>query len=309
MFSSLLPDLRVFLQAASRPLIVILGPTGAGKTGLSLKLARECKGEIVNADSRQIYREMDIGTNKVLPAEMNGIPHHLLSFKDPDEVFTVAEYKNMAVGTIDEILTRKHIPFLVGGTGLYINAVAFNYTIPEILPDYELRALLEKELEEKGNLFVHERLRQLDPIEAQKIHPNQKRYLVRALEIALKGSRKSEIAKKEKPLFDCFFIGLDIPRDVLYKRIDQRVEEMFEKGLLEEVRSLLEKGYDQKAHAMNGIGYKEVLTYLRGEISFRECKASIAQNTRHYAKRQGTWFRRIEGVQWVTVLESGKLAE
>lgn len=296
---SLSRDIQSFLQTTSRPLIVILGPTGSGKTGLSLELAKEFHGEVINADSRQIYRGMDIGTNKILPDEMDGIPHHLLSFKNPDEIFTVAEYKKLAVSTIESILKSGKIPFLVGGTGLYINAVALNYTIPEVAPDYALRAELEKELAEKGNLFLHERLMQLDPMEAEKIHPNQKRYLVRALEIALKGEKKSDTAKKEKPLFDCFFIGMDIPRQELYKRIDQRVGEMFEKGLIEEVQSLLQKGYDEKSHAMNGIGYKEVLAHVRGEISVEECKDLIAKNTRHYAKRQGTWFRRIEGVRWI----------
>lgn len=292
-------SIRDFLKKAHKPLIVILGPTGSGKTALSLQLAKKFHGEIVNADSRQIYDQMDIGTNKILPAEMQKVPHHLLSFKKPNEIFTVSEYKKQAVTTIQDILARKKIPFLVGGTGLYVSAVCLNYDIPDIPPDYALRAQWEKEIKIKGAAFLHQKLRKLDPAEAKKIHPNQTRYLMRALEIALSGRKKSVTATKKKPLFDCFFIGLEIPREELYQRLDERVEKMFQAGLLQEVEQLIKEGYGEKAHAMNGIGYREVLQYLKGEISLEKAKELIKQHTRHFAKRQMTWFRRLSEVQWI----------
>jgi tRNA dimethylallyltransferase len=284
-----------FLSHATYPLLVILGPTGCGKTALSLSLAQQFHGEVINADSRQIYKGMDIGTNKITLPEMKGIPHHLFSFKNPDEVYTVAEYKRDAVEAISDIHARKHIPFLVGGTGLYINSVALNYDIPRVEPDWDLR----KGLEEQSSAQLHEQLMQSDPDEAKKIHPHQKRYLIRALEIALTGKKKSEIAKKDQPVYDCFFIGIDVERKVLYKRLEDRVDQMVKNGLLEEVKKLLQAGYNEQSHAMNGIGYKEILAYLEGHIALDEAVDLIKKNTRHFAKRQMTWFRRIPDVHWV----------
>jgi len=286
-----------FLAHTSSPLIVLLGPTGCGKTALSLLLAQQFHGEVINADSRQIYKGMDIGTNKITPQEMQGIPHHLFSFKNPDEIYTVAEYKRDAINIIDTIIHRKHVPFLVGGTGLYVNAVVFNYDIPRIEPNWDLR----KGLEEQSSEQLHEQLMQLDPQEAQKIHPHQKRYLIRALEIALTGKKKSEIAKKKQPLYDALLIGIEVPRRTLYQRLDERVEQMVKNGLLEEVKQLLQAGYDEQSHAMNGIGYKEMLAYLAGHITFGEAVDLIKKNTRHFAKRQMTWFRRLPNVHWVAL--------
>ncbi len=297
---NIISEIQGFLDGAVKPLIVILGPTGCGKTDLSLRLASQFNGEIINADSRQIYRGMDIGTNKIATTEMGDIPHHLLSFKNPDEVFTAAEYKKEAVESIKDILKRKKIPFLVGGTGLYINAVCLNYDIPAVIPNLELRKELEDLQALHGGDYLHQRLTQVDPEEAKKHHPHQLRYIMRALEIALSGKKKSVIARKSKPIFDCFFIGIDVPREVLFERLDARVEKMKEAGLVEEVKSLLAKGYDEKAHAMNGIGYKEVIPMLRSEISEKEALELIQQNTRHFAKRQMTWFRRLPGVHWIT---------
>lgn len=294
---SLLSDIQHHIHHHEKPVIVIIGPTACGKTKLSLRIAHKHNGEIINADSRQIYEGMDIGTAKIFPEEMEGIPHHLLSFKKPNEIFTVAEYKEKAIAIIENNVQQKKLSLLVGGTGLYINAICLNYDIPEIAPDWKLRHQLEQE----ENIALYKKLEQLDPESAANIHINQKRYIVRALEIALKGGKKSIDAVKKEPLFDYFFIGIDIPREILYERINQRVEKMFEQGLLEEVTQLLNKGYDEQSHAMNGIGYKEVLQYIRGDISFEQAKELVKQHTRNYAKRQMTWFRKMEHVHWIGI--------
>lgn len=287
--------IKQFIARAKKPLVVLLGPTGAGKTSLSLRLAKRFGGEIINADSRQIYWGMDIGTNKIKAEEMQHIEHHLFSFKNPNEIYTVAEYKQDAMKVIEDILRRKCVPFLVGGTGLYINAICFNYDIPQVAPNYQLR----QKLDEQSSELLYQQLMELDPVEAKKIHPNQRRYLIRALEIALSGKVKSREAKRKRHLYNCLFLGLHVSRDTLHQRINQRVDIMIEDGLVQEVQKLKQMGYDEKSHAMNGIGYKEVLEYLAGNISLAPTIELIKQHTRQYAKRQMTWFRRIKDIHWL----------
>lgn len=295
----LIKKIQLFLGTAKRPLLVILGPTASGKTDLSLSLAKRFHGEIINADSRQMYRGMNIGTNKITKAEMKGIPHHLFDIRDPDQVYTVAEYKKDAVRLIRDILRRNKTPFLVGGTGLYINTVTMNYAIPKVKPDFLLREKLEKESKEKGADYLYKKLLRLDPAEAKKHHPHQLRYIIRALEIVLSGKKKSVLAVKKSPLFDVFCIGIHPPREILYERINMRAQEMVSNGLIEEVKILMHKGYDAKTHAMNGIGYKEIVDYLSGKISLEKAIALIQQNTRHFAKRQVTWFKRNPEIHWI----------
>jgi len=295
-------------------LIVILGPTAAGKTSLALKLAQEFDGEIISADSRQIYRGMDIGTDKIKngglkqtpPAsrpkidklfydQIKGINHYLIDIVNPDEEYTLAQFKKDAVTAIQDIQKRGKLPFLVGGTGLYIKAVVDNLQIPSVPPDEAIRS----ELEAMNNEKLMAELEKLDPVSAKKIDLNNKRRLIRAVEVCrITGQPFSEQTKKGEQLFDILQIGLKAPREKLYERIEQRVEEMFTEGLLEEVKGLAEK-YSSDLPAMSGIGYKEVGQYLQNKISLEETKELIKRNSRRYAKRQLTWFKRDERIKWV----------
>lgn len=292
--------LRLFLKKAKKPLIVILGPTASGKTALSLKLAHDFNGEIISTDSRQIYKEMDIGTDAILPSQQEGIPHHLLAIAKPDKTITTAEYTELALEKIKEIYKRKHVPILVGGTGLYISSIIFSYQIPRVPPDEKLRAKLYKEAEKKGNEFVHAKLAKLDPEAAKKIHPNNLRYVVRALEINMTtGENKIDVQKKSP--FDTFLIGLNWPREKLYERVNLRVDLQLKRGLLDEVKTLLKKGYKEDSPAMSSLGVKEIIPYLKGKATLDECIEVLKKNTRNYAKRQMTWFRRYDKVHWLNM--------
>lgn len=290
--------LRLFLKKAKKPLIVILGPTASGKTALSLKLAHDFNGEIISTDSRQIYKEMDIGTDAILPAQQEGIPHHLLGIAKPDKTITTAEYTELALEKIKEIYKRKHVPILVGGTGLYISSIIFSYQIPRVPPDEKLRAKLYKEAEKKGNEFVHAKLAKLDPEAAKRIHPNNLRYVVRALEINLTTGENKVDVKKKSP-FDTFLIGLNWNREKLYERVNLRVDLQLKRGLLDEVKTLLKKGYKEDSPAMSSLGVKEIIPYLKGKATLDECVEVLKKNTRNYAKRQMTWFRRYDNVHWL----------
>lgn len=290
-------DLTSFLKIAKKPLIVIFGPTASGKTELSLKIATAVlksthkKAEIISADSRQIYKGMEIGTAAILPKEQKGIKHHLIGITTPDKILTLAEYKELALKKITEIYKRKHIPILVGGTGLYISAIIENYDIPKLAPDKKFREKLEKEAKEKGAQFIHKKLEKLDPKVAALIHPNNIRYVIRAIEICKAGKTKS----KTKSDFDVFMIGIKHPREELYERINKRVDIQIEKGLVKEVKKLLKKGYDKNLPAMSSLGVKEIIPYIEGKSSLDECKEILKRSTRRYAKRQMTWFRRYQG--------------
>lgn len=285
-----------FLKTAQKPLIVIIGATASGKTGLSLQIAKAFDGEIISADSRQIYRKLNIGTAKVTRQEMQEIPHYGIDLCEPDEAFTVAQFKEYAVAKIREILARKKLPILAGGTGLYVNAITQNFTLPKIPADWKLRAELEKLSTEE----LHQKLQELDETEAEKIHPNNRRYVIRAIEIAKSAKgKKSEIMQKKESEFDVLILGVEVEREQLYERINQRVDQMFENGLVEEVKSLMAEGYDFSAQAFNSVGYPEIKAMLGGKMTEKETRALIQKNTRNYAKRQLTWWRKDERVIWI----------
>lgn len=282
-------------RANMEKLIVILGPTASGKTGLSVRLAQKFNGEIVSADSRQIYIGMDIGTAKVTKKEMSGVPHHLIDIVYPNQEFTLAQYKAEAITAIQDIRQRNRQPFLVGGTGLYIQTVVDNLDIPRVPPDKALRAKLEKQSNDE--LFA--RLQKLDPLTARRIDRRNPRRLVRALEVCLKTKKPfSQLRKKDKPLFDSLQIGLCPEADDLKKRIAARTAKMIKLGLIQEVDNLLKK-YPSDLPALNSIGYQEIISYLRGEIDLAQTQDLIIKNTWQYSRRQMTWFKRDKRIKWV----------
>ncbi len=288
-------------------LLVVLGPTASGKTKLGIELAKELNGEIVSADSMQIYQEMDIGTAKPTLDEMQGIPHHCISFIRPDQEYSVAEYVKDANRIIQEIAERRKQPILVGGTGLYIDSLCSNTQFSPAYRDEALRKKLMEQAEQSGNDTIYQRLCKIDPAAAEKIHVNDTKRIVRALEIyELSGVPMSEHDKKSKqvpPAFETVKIGLTGERDQLYSRINQRVEEMLNAGLAEEVNRLLQGGLSKDAQSMQAIGYKEVFYYLHGLCGYEEMKELLKRNTRRYAKRQMTWFRRDTSIWWLRMGE------
>lgn len=319
-----------------QPLIVILGPTASGKSELALKLAKKFKGEIISADSRQIFKKMDIGTAKLTlnskqqtlnytppnlpykgrdkkknflilpllggvrggkpkPILINGIPHHLIDIIKPDENFSVAEYKELAIKIIRDIQSRGKIPILVGGTGLYISSIINNINIPQVKPNLKLR----KKLEKTAPVALLKQLKKLDPVTFNTIDHKNIRRIIRALEVTI-STGKPFSAQREKgaPLFDCLQIGLDAPREKLYKKIDQRVEKMINQGLVKETKKLAKK-YSWRLPSMSGIGYKETGMYLRGEITLEKAAELIKFATHAYARRQITWFGRDKRIRWI----------
>lgn len=302
---TLVKNIKNFLKNAEKPLVVILGPTASGKTALSLKLAKDLKGEIVSTDSRQIYKGMEISTDAIHPDHQEGVAHHLVSVTTPDQTITLAEYHELAVKHIKEIHKRKNIPILVGGTGLYISAITEGYEVPRIPPNEKLREKLRKEAAEKGPEYLHKKLAKLDPESAKKIHPNNVRYVIRALEINLAGKQNKEDKKKKKSPFDVFMLGLKWPREKLYQRINKRIDNQIKRGLIEEVKTLLSQ-FPDHLPAMSSLGVKEIVPHIKGEITLEESVEILKRNTRRYAKRQMTWFRRYDNVYW---LNSEKLEE
>jgi len=277
---------------AKGPLIAIVGPTAVGKSELALRLAEEFGGEIVSADSRQIYRGLDIGTAKPTAEERQRVPHHLLDVVNPDEVLTLAQYQELAYAAIDDILARGKVPFLVGGTGLYIKAVVEGWSIPRVPPNERLRAELYRLAELEGPEALHARLREVDPAAAARIDPRNVRRVVRALEVYAETGRPiSELQRRSPPPYRTLQIGLTMEREELYRRIDARVERMLERGLVEEVRGLIERGYGLDLPAMSGLGYREMGLYLRGEIGLEEAIRLIKRNTRRFVRHQYNWFR------------------
>lgn len=281
--------------------VAIVGPTASGKTALSLELAKRLNGEIINGDSMQIYRDMSIGTAKIKPEEMAGIPHHLLDIKNPDEPFSVAEYQTLVREKIEEIKSRNKLPIIVGGTGLYIQAVLFDYRFSESQVDEKLRESLAEELKQHGPAHMHAKLLELDP-EAD-IHPNNTRRVLRAIEILHGDEEKTDRNLALSPMYNEVIIGLDMPRDILYKRINHRVDLMMEAGLLEEVRSLRERGI-RDVQSVQAIGYKELYAYLDGKLSLDDAVSQLKQNSRKYAKRQFTYFKNKLPIYWIQALEN-----
>lgn len=277
--------------------IAIVGPTAVGKTALSIKLAKELNGEIINGDSMQVYRGLDIGTAKITTEEMGGIPHHLLDIKNPDEGFSVAEYQRLVRGKIDEISSRGKIPILVGGTGLYIQSVLYDFRFTE---QPKVDSEVVEELEKLSPEELYLKLKELDPQAADSIHPNNLQRVIRAIErVLLSGKQKSEIEQNQghESIYPHFIVGLTIDRDVLYERINKRVDMMMESGLLEEVKGLHEMGI-RDVQSIQAIGYKEIYSYLDGEMSLSDAMEKLKQNSRRYAKRQLTYFRNKMDIHW-----------
>lgn len=283
--------------------LAIVGPTASGKTALSIELAKELNGDIINGDSMQIYRDMTIGTAKVKPEEMQGVTHHLLDIKDPEDPFSVAEYQQLVRGKIKEISESGKLPIIVGGTGLYVQAVLFDYRFSDTQVNENLRNELYQELEEFGPEHMHRKLLALDP--ETDIHPNNTRRVVRALEIQLGSEEQVDRSLALEPMYNELIIGIDIARDILYERIDQRVETMFEEGLLEEVDALYKRDL-RDVQSIKAIGYKEVFAYFEGIMDLEEAKVLLKKNSRNYAKRQLTYFRNKLPVYWIDGLRDLK---
>ena len=313
----LLRTVDVFLEGASKPLLVILGQTASGKTALSIELAQHVGGEIVNADSRQLYRYLDIGTAKIRKENMEGIPHHLLSVKDPKEEVTVGWYQKEALRVVDEILARGKIPLLVGGSMLYVSSIIDGLMLAPAA-DSALRTSLERAYEQDGGLKLFKRLQEVDPEAAETIHVRNKPYVIRAVEIyeTLKKPKSEIVGRRQRvslsaqPDIDCLLLGVPMPRGDLKVKIAERVEEMFAAGWIEEVRDLLARGYSASDPGLKSHGYREIVQYLEElERSSSDLdldamqdalKAKIVTKTCQYAKRQHTWWRHDERIKWIS---------
>lgn len=286
-----------------KPLIVLTGPTAVGKTSLSIALAKVVNGEIISADSMQVYRKMDIGSAKIRPEEMNGVKHYLVDVLDPKEEFHIVKFQQMAKKAMEEIYAKGKIPILVGGTGFYIQAVTKDIDFTEAEQENEYRKELEDLAEQKGGEYLHEMLKEVDPKSAEAIHAHNVKRVIRALEFYHQNqtpisAHNEEQKKNESPYRLAYFV-LNMPREILYKRIDLRVDQMLEEGLLEEVKDLQKEGCCRGMVSMQGLGYKEILDYLEGKYSLEEAVRILKRDTRHFAKRQLTWFRREQEVTWV----------
>jgi tRNA dimethylallyltransferase len=286
-------------------LILIVGPTAVGKTELAIQLAERLNGEIVSADSRLFYRGMDIGTAKPSRKEQARVPHHLIDIADPNEVLSLAVFQQKAREAIADIHTRNKIPFLVGGTGQYIRAVTEGWNPPEVKPDERLRSELEKLKEENDVDWLHERLENLDPLAAEKIDPRNYRRTIRALEVILTtGRRFSEQRGQSESPYHLIAIGLTRPRAELYERVDQRIDAMFASGFLNEVKSLLAKGYSPSLPTMSAIGYRQCVRVIKGDLNEEQAKAEIRRATRVFVRRQANWFKESDpNIEWFRVEE------
>jgi len=298
-------------QRQRSPLIVIVGPTAVGKTSLALRLGQTLDAEVVSADSRQVYRGMDIGTAKPTLEERRLVPHHLIDVVDPDEPFGLAQYQTMAYAAISDVLARGRLPLLVGGSGQYVRAVVEGWGIPRVPPDQELRDELYRQAEAQGSEALHARLSALDPVAAERIDPRNVRRVVRALEVCLcTGERISDLQRRHPPPYRILQIGLTMPRPSLYRRIDERVDRMLAAGLVAEVQSLVARGYDYELPSMSGLGYRQIGAYLRGEISLDEAVHLIKRETRRFVRQQYNWFRLDdERIRWfdVEVIPPGEI--
>lgn len=277
-------------------ILVLAGPTAVGKTALSIELAKKLNGEIISTDSMQIYKYMDIGSAKITTEEMDGIKHHMIDVTTPDKPFSVVDFKNMAQPIIDDLLSKDKLPILTGGTGLYINALTCNMNFTDATNDEAYRLELEELAKEHGDIYIHNMLKEIDPVSYESIHPNNRKRVIRALEVYKVTNKPfssfNAVEDFYKSKYDVHYYVLNMDREKLYQRINKRVDIMFEKGLLNECIKLKENGYNSLMQAMQGIGYKEVLMYLENSISLEEATEMIKQGSRNYAKRQLTWFRK-----------------
>ena len=286
-----------------KPLIVLTGPTAAGKTSLSISLAKAVNGEIISADSMQVYKGMDIGSAKIRKEEMQGVTHYLVDVLEPEDEFHIVKFQEMAKAAMKKIYAKGKIPILVGGTGFYIQAVARDIDFTQAEQETSYREELERLAKEKGADYLHEELRKVDPKSAQNIHANNVKRVIRALEFYHQNktpiSEHNEEQKQQVSPYELAYFVLSAPRNILYERIDKRVDKMLEEGLLEEVRTLKERGCHRGMVSMQGIGYKEILAYLDGEYPLEEAVRILKRDTRHFAKRQLTWFKREQDVIWL----------
>ena len=286
-----------------KPLVIISGPTGVGKTEISVKLAKMVNGSIISADSMQVYKGFDIGTAKTMPHEMDGIKHYLIDELEPTEEFSVYEFKTRAKKYVEEILSENKLPIIVGGTGFYIQSVLYDIDFTEEETDTEYRRILQEKAECFGAEYLHNLLSEADPESAKAIHPNNIKRVIRALEYYHEtGERISEHNERERarmsPYNFAYFV-LNRSRDEVYSRIDKRVDKMISEGLVSEVKGLLDSGVPKECLAMQGLDYKDIVTYLEGKITLDEAIRLLKLNTRHFAKRQLTWFRRERDVSWL----------
>ena len=284
-------------------LIILAGPTASGKTSVSIDLAKRLGGEIISADSMQVYKYMDVGTAKISVEEMQGVKHHLIDVLDPKEDFNIVKFQNMVKCAIEEIVKNGHIPILVGGTGFYIQSIIYDIDFNNEDDNSSIRKELEEEYDTFGADFMYEKLKKIDMVSADSIHKNNKKRIIRAIECFMINntpiSLHNEAQRKKSSPYDYRFFVLNPPRDILYERINQRVDIMVRKGLVDEVKSLKERGLSQTNISMQGIGYKEILEYLEGDTTLETAIENIKQNTRHMAKRQVTWFKREKDVIYV----------
>ena len=281
---------------------IISGPTAVGKSLISYYLAKRIGGEVVNCDSIQLYKYMDIGSAKPSDKEMSAVKHHLYSIVEPDDSMTVARYREMALATIDDILSRGKTPIVCGGTGLYLNSILYDMSFADSEADEERRAELEALAEKNGNEYMHQYLEALDPEAAARIHPNNLRKIIRAIEAFEYGKGVLDLSEcPMNPNYDFRFIALTMEREWLYDRINKRVLRLVSMGLVDEVSNLLERGYDPSLPSMKGIGYKEIIGYLNGEYDLVDAEELTMKNTRHYAKRQITWLKRYDFARWVEI--------
>lgn len=286
-----------------KPLIVLTGPTAIGKTSLSISLAKAVNGEIISADSMQVYKHMDIGSAKIRPEEMKGVPHYLVDVLEPEEEFHIVKFQQMAKAAMEEVYGKGKIPILVGGTGFYIQAVTRDIDFTEAKQEDAYRSELEALAEEKGAEYLHEMLQKVDPASAESIHAHNVKRVIRALEFYHQNgtpiSAHNEEQKAQESPYNLAYFVLNGPREILYDRIDRRVDQMLEEGLVKEVENLKEMGCHRGMVSMQGLGYKEILACLEGEYPLEEAVRILKRDTRHFAKRQLTWFRREKDVIWV----------
>ena len=287
------------------PLLVIVGPTAVGKTAISLRVAAELQGEIISADSMQIYRYLDIGTAKPTLRERELVPHHLVDVIDPAVDYNVSQFQKDAIEAISALAGKKKLPILVGGTGLYVNAIIFGYSFTEAEISPRLRAHLREEAKHKGTGSLYERLEEMDPVSAAKIHPNDLQRIIRALEVFSLTGRPiyEQVASTaaQIPKYKTLLVGINRPREELYRRIEDRVDPMMAAGLVEEIQSLLSRGYSPHLKSLQSLGYRHILPYLEGELSLEEAVDLLKRDTRRFAKRQLTWFRKNKGIIWFTL--------
>ncbi|WP_010273596.1 tRNA (adenosine(37)-N6)-dimethylallyltransferase MiaA [Paenibacillus senegalensis] len=294
-------------QPDSARLLILIGPTASGKTKLSLEIAKTYQCEIISGDSMQVYRGMDIGTAKASPEERRAVVHHMIDIHDPDEPFSAAEFQERGSRLIAEITARGRLPFVVGGTGLYVESLAYGYQFSDAGSDEEFRAEQELFLRQHGAHALHDKLRAVDPVTAERLHPNDSRRIIRALEVHhLTGQTlSSQLAgQKKRSPYDICIVGLTMDRQLLYKRIEERIDQMLDAGLVEEVASLRSQGYSDELVSMQGLGYKEICACLRKELTLEEAVTLLKRNTRRFAKRQLSWFRHMKDIHWVDVTDT-----